>query len=96
MLADGLVSRPRDSGTLSLEASYAVEFFSKPPEAPARVEMEYEHAILHDPTPVRTPEQVARQQYLRRVVLKGMLVLLAFVVVVFFVMWRRGMLHVMP
>ncbi len=84
---------------LSLDTDYAVEFFSSPPP-PAHVNVEIAQDIIHDiirdTRHARTPEQVARQLYLRRLVLKVMFVAIAFVAIVVYTMWHRGLLRLTP
>jgi hypothetical protein len=85
----------RPSGALSLEVGYAVEFFSAepPPLRPSEIEIEPElgpHSVRH----VRTEQQLARQAYLRQLVLKLMLGAVVFVAIIAFMAWRRGLLHI--
>src|SRR5512133_791531 len=80
------ISSVRDS-SLSLESSYAVEFFSTPPK-PQHFEADPEPIVVHDPRSIRTPEQRARQRALQRVVLRSMLILCAFILVVFYLLWQ--------
>ncbi|HEY5961694.1 MAG TPA: hypothetical protein VIV60_34280, partial [Polyangiaceae bacterium] len=86
-------TRP-SQGALSLDAGYAVEFFSSapPPSRPAEVEIltEFDPALRH----VRSEEQLARQAYLRGVVLKVMLIAIVFVAIVVYMLWHRGLLRV--
>lgn len=78
---------------LSLDTDYALEFFSSPPP-PVHVETPIEHDyVMVEQHRERTPELVARQQYLRGLVIKVMLIAIVFVAGVIFVLWQRGLLH---
>jgi type VI protein secretion system component VasF len=58
--------------------------------------MDTEHEVeqAFDLRRAHTPDQLARQKYLRRVVLRLMLVAAAFVLVVVYLLWQRGLLRV--
>ena len=84
------VESPESSGALALDSEIAVEFFSQRPPPP-NFAAEIEHDAPREMVRVRSSEQIARQRYLRGLVLKVMLVAVVFVVaVVFYLLWQRG------
>jgi hypothetical protein len=85
--------RAPQENVLSLDAGYAVEFFSS---APSAIEqgVELEPDASRGPRHGRTPTQLARQQYLRRLVFKLMLGVIAFVALAILSLWYRGLLRI--
>jgi len=76
-------------GALALDSEVAVEFFSQRPPPP-HFAAEFEQDAPREMGNILTSEQVARQRYLRGLVLKVMLVAVVFVVVVSYILWQRG------
>ena len=89
-------ARAPQESHLSLDTDYALEFFSSPPP-PVHVEAPIDRDyVIVEQRGDRTPELIARQQYLRGLVVKVMLVAIVFVAGIIFLLWRRGLLHFTP
>jgi hypothetical protein len=89
-------SRVRHDSLLSLDTSYAVEFFSSAPPSYSAGSggaylSDFEDMVTNDPRSLPpTAEQLRRQSYLRKVVLRVMVVALALFAFALYVLWRRG------
>lgn|SRR5512145_631230 len=86
-------NRACQDSVLSLDTADAVQFFSSAPP-PTRMDIDQETEQVFDVHRANTPDQFARRRYLRRLVLRVMLVAAAFVVVVVYLLWQRGLLRV--
>ncbi|MGC4064514.1 MAG: hypothetical protein QM784_07700 [Polyangiaceae bacterium] len=90
-------SRARHDSLLSLDAAYAVEFFSSAPpaysveSAGSAYAPDFDDIVTNDPRSLPpTAAQLRRQNYLRKVVLRVMVVALALFAFALYVLWRRG------